>query len=226
MNVIVVLKGYKNGIKILMDPDAKFEDIRTELMGRFREAADFFRDASVVLSFEGRTLTADEEISLVNAVKESSAVHVICTAGHDEFTEREYVHALEKISEHSSMVDNAAQIYRGSIASGQTMETENSIVIMGDVAEDASIISNRDIIVMGALYGAAFAGGGGGEHHFIAALDLSPQLMKIGTAVNENKDRPPAKWLRPKAIPRIAYEDAGMIITEPITRELLDGMPK
>ncbi len=222
----VVLKSYKNGIKVLMDPDTGIEDIRNELIRHLKDSSDFFRDARVVMSFEGRRLSAEEEISLVNAVNDNSSVRVICTVGHDEKTGREYVHAIEKTSEHASMLDNMAQIYRGSIASGQTMETENSIVIMGDVAEDASVISNRDIIILGALYGAAFAGGDERGHHFIAALDLSPQLMKIGTVTYENKDRAPAKWLRPKAIPKIACEDAGMILIEPITKEMLEGMPR
>jgi 5S rRNA maturation endonuclease (ribonuclease M5) len=41
MNGIVVLKGYKNGIKILMDPDAQFEDIRDGTYGTFQGGRGF-----------------------------------------------------------------------------------------------------------------------------------------------------------------------------------------
>ena len=153
-------------------------------------------------------------------------IDVICTAGRDEDTDREYVHAIKKTVIHNDMAVNIAQIYRGSILSGQKMETENSIVIMGDVSEDASIISDKDIIILGALYGAAFAGGDGLGHHFVAALDMSPQVLKIGETVYSSNEKPPARWLRLKAVPRIAYEDAGIIIMEPMTKEMLENIPE
>ena len=225
MKDTVELKSYRNGIKILMDPDADMKTISSDLINHLRDSADFFRNSRAVLSFEGRPISPKEEIDLVNAVKSNSSITVICTAGHDDKTDREFVHAIEKINEHSHMIGNMAQIYHGSISSGQKIETENSIVIMGDVPEDSSVISDKDIIIMGALYGAAFAGGDGETHHFVTALDMSPQLLKIGSTSFSSKEKP-TKWLRPKAIPKIAYEDAGVIIMEPMTREMLDNIPE
>lgn len=226
MSDTVEIKSYRDGIKILMDPDEDFAVVKADLINRLKRSSDFFGNIQTVISFEGRRLSAIEEIELVSAVRDNSMIDVICTAGKDEETEREYVHAIKKTGIHNDMAMNMAQIYRGSILSGQKMETENSVVIMGDVAEDSSIISDKDIIVMGALYGAAFAGGNGENHHFVAALDMSPQILKIGSSIYKSSEKTPAKWLRIKAVPRIAYEDAGMIIMEPMTKEMLENIPE
>ena len=222
----VELKSYRDGIKILLDPNADISAIKTDLIERLRKSSDFLGNIQAVISFEGRKLDPQEETDLVNAVRDNSMIDVICTAGRDEDTDREYVHAIKKTVIHNDMAVNIAQIYRGSILSGQKMETENSIVIMGDVSEDASIISDKDIIILGALYGAAFAGGDGLGHHFVAALDMSPQVLKIGETVYSSNEKPPARWLRLKAVPRIAYEDAGIIIMEPMTKEMLENIPE
>jgi hypothetical protein len=55
---------------------------------------------------------------------------------------------------------------------------------------------------------------------------MSPQVLKIGETVYSSNEKPPARWLRLKAVPRIAYEDAGIIIMEPMTKEMLENIPE
>lgn len=48
--------------------------------------------------------------------------------------------------------------YRGSLLPGERLETEESIVIIGDVPQEAVVVSQSDIVVLGELSGSAFAG--------------------------------------------------------------------
>ena len=80
------------------------------------------------------------------------------------------------------------QFYRGSLKDGQILETEGDIVILGSVEEGAKIISTKDIIVLGRLAGNAYAGGDGRDHHFIAALEMTPQKLKIGDFKYKTKE--------------------------------------
>ena len=77
-------------------------------------------------------------------------------------------------------MENAGQFYKGTLKDGQTLETENSVIVLGDVYPGACIVSNKDIVILGGLYGQAYAGGSGDEGHFVVALEMSPEKLKIG----------------------------------------------
>ena len=52
MNSTVMLKSFKNGINIKLDPDAPFETVYKELIEKFSSSAKFFGKAKLVISFE------------------------------------------------------------------------------------------------------------------------------------------------------------------------------
>ena len=75
-------------------------------------------------------------------------------------------------------LNNSCNFYKGTLKNGQTLEMPGSVIIMGDVYPEATIIAKKNIIVLGGLYGHAHAGVGG-ESCFVAALDMNPQSIKI-----------------------------------------------
>ena len=50
----VILKSYKQGINLILDGDEEFETLLKEIGDKFRESADFFKEAKIALSIEGR----------------------------------------------------------------------------------------------------------------------------------------------------------------------------
>lgn len=87
--------------------------------------------------------------------------------------------------EGSSWDDADARTVRGTIRSGQRIETEHSLVILGDVNSGGEIVAGGDIIVLGTLRGVAHAGAfeesGGGR--VIIASDLQPTQLRIGNVI-------------------------------------------
>lgn len=225
MKNAVIIKSFQNGISVYLDETLGFDDLLTEVAFKFRESSHFFKDARMALSFEGRTLSEMEERRILDAISANSDVHIVCIVGKDEETNQNYMKALQQLEYGHDESDNDGHFYRGTLKNGQILETESSIVVLGDIYPGSSIISTKDIVVLGGLYGKAYAGGNGSEGHFITALEMSPEKLQIGDFKYKNNDRQ-IKWsIKPKIQPKIAYVKNNRVVVEPITKELLSDLP-
>ena len=84
------------------------------------------------------------------------------------------------------------KFHRGSLRSGQRLETEGSIVIIGDVNSGAEVIASDNIVVVGALRGLAHAGAKGNKNAIIAAGKLDAVQIRISNIVKEiDRDEEP-----------------------------------
>lgn len=225
MKNAVIIKSFPNGLSIFLDSELPFSQLLNEIAMKFSESANFFKDASMVLSFEGRVLSDQEERQIVDVISANSRLKIVCIMGKDEETERNFVKALQQLSFHQEVMENAGQFYKGTLKDGQILETENSIIVLGDVYPGACIISSKDIVVLGGLFGQAYAGGNGEEGHFVVALEMSPEKLKIGDFKYKTSEKQ-SKWsIKPKIQPKIAYVNDARVKIEPITKELLNDLP-
>lgn len=100
--------------------------------------------------------------------------------------------AVEKVGAEVGSVDSLlwddadARMIFATLRSGQRVESEHTIVVIGDVNSGAEIVAGGDILVMGTLRGVAHAGAydetGGGR--FIFALNLQPTQLRIGAVIS------------------------------------------
>lgn len=221
----VVIKSFPSGLSLYLDEEMAFESLLDEIALKFRESAHFFKDASMGISFEGRTLTPEEERKILDVITLNSSLNIVCIIGKDDDTNQNYVRALQQLAFHQEEMENTGQFYKGTLKEGQILETENSIIILGDVYPGASIISKKDIVILGGLYGQAYAGGSGMEGHFVVALEMSPEKLKIGEFKYKTSEKQ-SKWsIKPKIQPKIAYVKDGRVMMEAITKELLNALP-
>lgn len=221
----VIIKSFPNGLSLYLDEEMAFEKLLEEVAVKFKESAHFFKDAKMGLSFEGRKLTEEEERKIIDTITANSSLNIVCVIGKDDETNQNYVRALKQLAFHQQEIENAGQFYKGVLKDGQILETENSIIVLGDVYPGACIISNKDIVILGGLYGQAYAGGNGMEGHFVVALEMSPEKLKIGEFKYKTSEKQ-SKWsIKPKVQPKIAYVKDGRVIMETITKELLNDLP-
>lgn len=218
----VYIKSYQNGITLVINPEKSFEEIIDEIKYRFSEARNFFGNARMALSLEGRELSDAEELHVVEAIRQSSDLNIICIVGKDEATNKNFIKALQHVDKKLVQGDEG-QFYKGTLKNREVLETENSIVILGDVYPGSAVISSKNIIVLGGLYGEAYAGGNGQENAYVVALEMEPERLKIG----DFKYKPSGKqnrWgIRPKIQPKIAYVKNQKITFEALTKDLLDS---
>ena len=225
MKQSVIIKSFPNGIVLHLSEADTFEEILQETAIRFRESRDFFKDARMALSIKGRKLTEEEENTLLNIISENSDIHILCLVSDDEDTDRMFIKAISETDfSEDGNGNSAGQFYKGTLKNGEVLETEYSIVILGDVYPGSAIISARDIIVLGGLYGEAYAGGNGSDGHYVAALEMSPEKLKIGDFKYHAKEK--SKWgIKPKVQPKIAYVKNQKIVMDSLTKELLSDIP-
>lgn len=217
----VIIKSYQNGISLILKEQASFAEILDEIAYKFHESGRFFGQSKMALSLEGRTLSLQEEKTVIKAIQENSQVEIICLIGRDEATESQFIHALNRVEQQKEKTESEGQFYKGTLKNKEILETESSIVVLGDVYPGSSIISSRNIIVLGGLYGEAYAGGNGDESHYVVALEMEPEALKIGNFKYRSKEGC-SKWpIKPKVRPKIAYVKNKRIVMEPLTKELL-----
>ena len=79
------------------------------------------------------------------------------------------------------------KFHRGAVRSGQKLEFEGSIVIMGDVNDGAEVITGDNIVILGALRGLAHAGAKGNVNAIIAASSIDAPQLRIANIIKERE---------------------------------------
>ena len=101
------------------------------------------------------------------------------------------LHSIKKTFEKEIAVSET-KFHHGSLRSGQKIETEGSLVIIGDVNSGAEVIASDNIIILGALRGLAHAGAKGNKQAIIAAGLVDTVQIRIANVVKEiDRDEEP-----------------------------------
>lgn len=220
MNNSVVIKGNKYGISVIMDKDMPFEELLGEVAEKFKSSANFFGKSSLAISFEGRTLSSEEEKKLLDIISENSEINIVCVMDNDEMREKCCKKAVEDKLEELSI--HTGQFYKGTLRSGQMLEAESSLVILGDVNPGARVTAKGNIIILGALKGNAYAGAGGNENSFVVALEMAPIQIRIADTIARCNDSGKRKSIGNGAM--IAFIEDNNIYIEKLDREVLSDI--
>ena len=218
MSNSVVIKGNKYGIVVVFDDKIPFDDLKTELSEKFKSASKFFDKANMAISFEGRKLTPQEERECLNIISENSDLNIVCVIDNDEMRERYFKKAVEDKMEELSA--HTGQFYKGTLRSGQMLESDSSLIILGDINPGAKVIAKGNIIILGALKGNVYAGAGGNEDSFVVALEMAPIQIRIGdTIARSNDSNRKSRPLSSEAM--IAFVEDGNIYIERLDKDTL-----
>ena len=215
----VVIKANQFGIIVVMSPEPEFSELKKLVAQKFQESAKFLGDATIAMSFEGRTFSEEEERELLDIIALNSSLHVVCLVDKDPVKEEQFHRKLsEKLMELDS---RTGQFYKGNLRSGQVLEFETSVVILGDVNPGAKVVSKGNIIVIGALKGTAAAGAPGNENAFVLALQMKPMQIRIGDIIARAPDEPDQakNWES-----QIAFVENGNIYIETIDKNVIGNL--
>ena len=188
-----ISKGTK-GITVILDPVMPFADLETEIVKKFKELAGFFKKCSMAVSIEGRKLSGEEERRVLELITDHTEIEVLFLMENDPDKEALYVDRVDGASQQRIEEEKAAIsknfILQGTLRSGQTVESENSVVLLGDVNPGGKIMSGGSVIILGALKGEAYAGINGDENAFIIALDMQPTQLRIAGIIVKCAKKP------------------------------------
>ena len=218
-NNSVIIKGNKYGIIVVLNPDIAFDELKKLVTDKFKESSKFFKKAKMAISFEGRTLTNEEQKDILDIIAENTEMQIVCVIDNDPMKEELFQKTLEqKLME---LDNNTGQFYKGILRSGASIEFESSVVIIGDVNNGARVVSKGNIIVLGSLKGNAFAGATGNTNSFVIALDMRPTQIRIADVIARSPDKP-IKDAEKDA--KIAFLEDGNIYIETLDKNVFNDI--
>ena len=174
----MTIKSSRHGMDILLDPEVPFDRLAEALREKFRDSARFFKGAKMAVCFTGRVLSRTEEKAILEIIGDEADVDIVCIIDRDEKKELMYKSVVEQTL--SNIQKREGQFYRGTLARREVLESDSSIVILGDVELGARVIAKGNIVIVGALYGSVHAGASGDRNAFIVALSMQPKQLRIG----------------------------------------------
>ncbi len=214
----VIIKGTKSGIIVHLTDELPFEELQEKLCEKFKNSADFLGNSQIALSFEGRSLSDEEQVKLVDCITECSNLDVVCVI--DDNAEREACFSKTLEERLMAMNSNTGQFYKGTLRSGQVLEFDTSIVILGDINAGAQVVSTGNVVVLGKILGNVYAGASGRENCFVVALQMNPTQIRIGDVIA----RSPDGKQKIEQETKIAFSQDGNIYIEPLTRSVLNDI--
>ena len=169
----------KNEIVIKIKEDASYENIIDSLKKKLPELKKLYKDDKTPIRVSGKILKNREIDELQDMIKKVIDVEI------DFDTPKALGLASIKKTFDQEIAISETKFHRGSLRSGQKMEVEGSIVIIGDVNSGAEIITSDNIVVVGNLRGLAHAGAKGNKQAIIAAGVFDPAQVRIANIVRE-----------------------------------------
>ena len=218
MHNAVVIKSSKAGMTVILDPDLPFGELLEAIGKKFSESARFWGSVQMTLTLEGRDLTAAQEFAIVDTITKNSQIEVLCLLD----TDAERIERCEKALNDKLMELNSqtGQFYRGTLKRGDCLESEASIVIIGNVDHGARVTAKGNVIVLGELKGTVTAGVSGNPQAVVLALDMAPLQIRIGDLSSRFNERNK----RLGRGPMIALVEDGAIVMRSLKKSFLNNM--
>ncbi|MGN1310142.1 MAG: septum site-determining protein MinC [Clostridia bacterium] len=94
------------------------------------------------------------------------------------------LHGIKRTFE-KEINNSETMFHRGSLRSGQKIEFEGSLVILGDVNAGAEVIAGENIVILGVLRGLAHAGAKGNKKAIIASNLIESPQIRISNVIKE-----------------------------------------
>lgn len=183
---VVSINLRKKEILIKLDEDATQEEIIESLNKKLPELKKLYKDDTTPIRVTGKILKYKEIDEIKAIIKSQIDVEI-------DFDSPKGL-GLSNIKKtfEKKITTSETQFHRGSLRSGQRLESEGSVVILGDVNSGAEVIASDNIVVLGSLRGLAHAGAKGNREAIIAAGLFDSVQVRIANIVKEiNRDNEP-----------------------------------
>lgn len=179
MSNCVSINLKRNEIIIKIAEEAEQKKIITELTKKLPDLKKLYKDEKTPIKIVGKVLKNKEIDEIQDLIKEKINVEI-------DFDMPKSL-GLSSITRtfKQEVAISETKFHRGSLRSGQRIETEGSIVIIGDVNSGAEVIASDNIVVVGNLRGLAHAGAKGNKNAIIAAGRLDSVQLRISNIVKE-----------------------------------------
>jgi len=192
----------KNEIIVKIFDEAKEKEIIECLEEKMEELKKLYKDEKTPILVTGKILTNEQMEEVEKLIYNKIQVKI-------EFDSPKVLglHGIKKTF-NKEIESSNTKFHRGSLRSGQRIEFDGSVVVLGDVNGGAEVIARDNIVVLGILRGLAHAGAKGNKKAIIAASSIEVPQIRISNIVKEmEKEEEPT-------IKNYAYVENDSIILE------------
>ena len=169
----------KENIQIKFNEEASQKDIVESLKKKITGLKKLYKDEKMPILVLGKNLNEAERIEVKNIIQEKIDVKVSF-----DIPQELGLHGIKK-SFSQEIESSQTKFHRGAVRSGQRIEYEGSIVILGDVNGGAEVIAGDNVVVLGVLRGLAHAGARGNKKAIIAAASIDCKQIRIADIIKE-----------------------------------------
>ncbi len=213
----VSIKGSREGIFLHLDPGLDFQILKQEIAQKLSDSQSFLAGAQVICDFGTREVAPEEIGELENLLKSfklelkrvsnSSPTLKAATGIRENSMSSEAASSGHKIHPYA---DEHTLLINKTLRSGQSVNYDGNVVVMGDVNAGAEIIAGGNVLVMGALRGVVHAGAAGDPDAVVTALRLKPMQLRIADQIT----RAPDEAMEEPDVPEIARIRDGVVTIE------------
>lgn len=208
----IVFKANKEGILIFLPERIPFSDLKNSFNKKVLGSRNFFGNAKTKLIFKGRDLSEIEEKELLGLMYRYTDLDIILSEKTEKKPKLELlVPETEPIIEIGEEASQGLNVFHhGSLRSGQCIEKEGSIVLIGDVKSGSEVKVSGNVVVLGTITGLVHAGVNGDVTATVSALKFGSSQIRIAHLISHIPEGSEAKK------PSHAYIDEGKIFIAPL----------
>ncbi len=199
----IEFKGTKKGIYVQIKPLNDYAIIKQLLIEKLEKTKSFFSGAKI-LDIQCDTLTPEEKEELENLMASRYQMQI-----HKEVIIQDNTPVIDEI--YQGINEGITKFIQGTVRSGQRINYEGNVVIIGDVNPGAEIIAYGNIVVMGSFRGIAHAGSNGNTRACVVAYYLDPTQLRIADKIARCPD---GDYEKPKG-PELARIRDNIVYIEP-----------
>lgn len=178
----VTIVSKKDTIVIKIKDEATQEEIIKSLEKKIPELKKLYKEEKMPIEITGKILkTADME-EIQKTIQKQIDVKV-----EFETPKTLGLHSIKKTF-NKDIKDSQTKFYKGSLRSGQKIEYEGSLVVLGDVNAGAEVVAEENIVILGILRGLAHAGAKGNKKAIIAASKIDSPQIRIANIIKEKEE--------------------------------------
>ena len=176
----------KNEIVIKLNDEANQLEIVECLRKKLPELKKLYKDEKTPITVSGKILKNREIDEIQELIKSKIDVEI-----DFDMPKSLGLSSIKKAFD-KKIASSETEFHRGSLRSGQRLESEGSLVILGDVNSGAEVMASDNIVILGALRGLAHAGAKGNKQAIIAAGLVDTVQIRVANIVKEiDRDEEP-----------------------------------
>lgn len=171
----------KDNIVIKINEEFSQEDIMYSLRKKIPQLKKLYQSEDTPIVITGKILKNKEIDEIQQLIKKYIDVKI-----NFDSPRTLGLHGITK-TYNKEIATSETKFHRGAVRSGQKIEYEGSLVVLGDVNDGAEVIAGENIVILGILRGLAHAGAKGNKDAMITAISIEAPQLRISNIVKERE---------------------------------------